>query len=332
MRLNECDLDGIAGVVAAPFQRKEPEEDWLIAEREGMIPASLYSLYRRANYLSFGSSPKFLADDDNLLFSYFGLSLRSIMESLVDADIQVTSFIKANDLAYDPVKKMRGEPWGKDATKRANRHFRDLLIALSTSLDALSDVIAIFFPGAIKGLEVGRAQFSKIELWLMKALVNTKLIVSPTEFFVKQLYDTLQPLINASGPQTDWLPLMRLLRNKAAHLGTPLFRQLGLSSRDGQQVAFIPREWPYLWEQLIKPRGHVPKVPMPQLLRETLIHQDIVSYAKGLLAKVNSVVAAAIEILNEAYERFREFPQDQAALMQLKGNFEHYNFENFDNA
>jgi hypothetical protein len=71
---------------------------------------------------------------------------------------------------------------------------------------------------------------------------------------------------------------------------------------------------------------------MPQLLRETLIHQDIVSYSKGLLAKVNSVVAAAIEILNEAYERFREFPQDQAALMQLKGNFEHYNFENFDNA
>jgi hypothetical protein len=193
MRLDECDLDGIAGVAGAPFQRKEPEEDWLIAEREGMIPASLYSLYRRANYLSFGSSPKFLADDDNLLFSYFGLSLRSIMEPLVDADIQVTSFIKANDLAYDPVKKMRGEPWEKDATKRANRHFRDLLIALSTSLDALSDVIAIFFPGAIKGLEVGRAQFSKIELWLMKALVNTKLIVSPTEFFVKQLYDTLQP-------------------------------------------------------------------------------------------------------------------------------------------
>jgi hypothetical protein len=107
MRLDECDLDGIAGVAGAPFQRKEPEEDWLIAEREGMIPASLYSLYRRANYLSFGSSPKFLADDDNLLFSYFGLSLRSIMESLVDADIQVTSFIKANDLAYDPVKKMR---------------------------------------------------------------------------------------------------------------------------------------------------------------------------------------------------------------------------------
>jgi hypothetical protein len=124
---------------------------------------------------------------------------------------------------------------------------------LSTSLDALSDVIAIFFPGAIKGLEVGRAQFSKIELWLMKALVNTKLIVSPAEFFVKQLYDTLQPLINALGPQTDWLPLMRLLRNKAAHLGTPLFRQLGLPSRDGQQVAFIPREGPTFGSSLLSP-------------------------------------------------------------------------------
>lgn len=331
--LDGCDLDAIAGIVAAPFQRREPEEDWLDAAKAGTIPPILYSLYERARFLSFGAAPKFLADDDNLLFSYFGLSLRSVQESLVDAHEQVHAFIAAHQLAYDPVKKIRGESWDKDAPKRERRHFRDLLIALQTSLDAMADMIAIFFPGTIKGLEVGKSQFSRIEIWLKQPFIDKNLIVTPSEFFLKRLYEALKPLIQASAPETDWLPLMRMLRNKAAHLGTPLFRQVGLPQRgEDRQFAFIPREWPYLWERLIKPAGQPPSTPLPQLLRETLVHQDVVTYAQGLLAKVNAVIAAAAVVLNDTYERFREFPQNQAALMQLKSNFEHYNFEHFDNA
>ena len=41
-------------------------------------------------------------------------------------------------LVYDPVKKARGEKWEKGAAKQELRHFRDLLIALQTSLDALA--------------------------------------------------------------------------------------------------------------------------------------------------------------------------------------------------
>ena len=333
MLLDGCDLDGITGVVAAPFQRREPEEEWLDAKKEGTIPPSLYGLYERASFLSFGAAPQFLADQDNLLFSYYGLSLRSVLESLVDASEEVNAFVAAHKLVYDPLKKILGQPWEKNASKRERRYFRDLLIALQTSLDAIADITAIFFPGAIKGLEVGRAQFSRIESWLKLPLIDTKLIVTPTEFFLKRLYDRLKPLIEAPAPETDWLPLMRMLRNKVAHLGTPLFRQVGLTQRDcSRQVAFIPRQWPYLWESLIKPAGQVPSTPLPQLLRETLIHQDIVTYAQGLLAKVNIVVAATAELLNDAYEAFRNFPQNQAALMQLKSNFEGYNFEHFDNA
>jgi hypothetical protein len=109
-----------------------------------------------------------LSDSENLLFSYFALVLRSIQESLIDAHRQTDSFIAAHKLVYDPIKQLRGEKWEKSADKRERRHFRDLLIALQTAFDALADVIAIFFPGCIKGLEVGRAQFSKIELWLNK--------------------------------------------------------------------------------------------------------------------------------------------------------------------
>ena len=252
----------------------------------------------------------------------------------MDAHEQARLFAAAEELTYDPIKKLRGERWEKGADKRARRHFRDLLIALQTTLDALADVIAIFFPGSIKRLEVGRSQFSKIEPWLKDPLLSTGLIVTPFEFQLKKLHDTLTPLVCASHPETDWLPMMRLLRNKAAHLGQPLFRQVGLHrAGDGKIFAFVPRQWPYLWESLIKPAGQREKNPVAfsQFFRDALIHQDIVTYSRGLLVKVQMVVAAASIVLNESYERFKDLPENQIALLQLTNNFEKYDFESFVN-
>jgi hypothetical protein len=333
MRLDQCDLDGIDAVSGAPFERNAPEDEWLDAAGTGAIPTELFNLYQRASFLSFGTAPRFLSDTENLLFSYFGLVVRSIQESLVDAREQAGLFAGEQELVYDPMKKLRGEHWEKDADKRARRHFRDLVIALQTSLDALADVIAIFFPECIKGLEVGRAQFSKIELWLSSPFVASRLVVTPSEFYVKKLYDALEPLIRARLPETDWLPMMRLLRNKAAHLGQPLFRQWGLPRLgDGKMFAFIPRQWPYLWESLIKPASQKPATPLPELLRASLIHQDIVTYSRGLLTKVQTVIATTASVLNEAYEQFKNLPENQSALMQLKDNFKKYDFESFIDA
>jgi hypothetical protein len=226
----------------------------------------------------------------------------------------------------------RGERWEKDADKKARRHFRDLLVALQTAFDSLADVIAIFFPGCIKGLEVGRSQFSKIEAWVKGPLLPASVIVTPSEFYLNKLRDVIKPLVLAPHPETDWLPMMRLLRNKSAHLGQPLFRLVGLpQAGDGRICAFIPREWPYLWESLMTPPGQPPRNPslLPQLLRDTLMHQDIVTYSRGLLAKVKAVIAAASAVLNETYDQFKDLPQNQSALMQLKNNFEKYDFENF---
>ena len=330
MRLDEVDFDGIDLVSMAPFQRNAPEEEWVSAVKDETIPSGLFDLYRRANFLSFGKAPRFLSDRENLLFSYFGLTMRSVQESLVDAHEQADQFAAAHKLVYDPVKKLRGEPWEKDAANRAKRHFRDLLIALQTTFDATADLIAIFFPGCIKGLEVGRAQFSRIELWLAKPLPPTGLILTPYEFHLKRLYDALEPLVRAAHPETDWLPLMRLLRNKAAHLGTPLSRQLGLPRKgDGRLFSFIPREWPYMWERLIIPVGQQPATSFSELARASLIHQDTVTYSRGLLVKVQTVIAAAMVVLNEVYEQFKNLPENQSALMQLRDNFEKYGFENF---
>jgi hypothetical protein len=332
MQLDDCDLDGIGAVSMAPIRRSVPEQAWANAFESGAIPSGIYDLYRRANFLSFGMGPRFLSDEENLLFSYFGLALRSIQESLADAQEQAQLFAGAHELVYDPMKQARGERWEKDASKREVRHFRDLLIALQTSLDSLAEVIAIFFPGCINGLEVGRAQFSKVEQWVKRSFLATGPVVAPSEFYLKVLYDAVEPLINAPHPETDWLPLMRLLRNKAAHLGQPLFRQVGLPrAGDGRLFAFIPRQWPYLWESLIQPASEraTNPIPFPELLNDSLIHQDIVSYSRGLVAKVRALVAAASIVLNETYDRFKDLPENQSALIQLKGNFQKYDFEYF---
>jgi hypothetical protein len=314
--------------------RNAPEDEWLNAAKNHTIPPGLFDLYRRANFLSFGNAPRFLSDGENVLFSYFGLVLRSIQESLVDAHNQVDLFAAAHKLVYDPMKKLRGEPWEEGAARREVRHFRDLLIALQTAFDALADLIAIFFPGKIRQLEVGRAQFFKIELWLQKPFPPMALIATPSEFHLKTLHDALEPLVYAPHPETDWLPLMRLLRNKAAHLGSPLFRQVGLHrSVDGKMFAFIPREWPYLWESLIRRGGQKqPASVLSSQLRTSLIHQDIEMYSRGLLAKVQTVIAAALSVLNEVYDQFKDLPENQAALVQLKSNFEKYDFESFVDA
>lgn len=100
----------------------------------GTVPFALFDLYRRADYLSFVSEPKFLADPEHVLFSYFGMLLRSAMESFVDSQEQLQSFIDEQKQSYDAGKKIRGESWDPSADVRARRHFRNFLIALQTSL------------------------------------------------------------------------------------------------------------------------------------------------------------------------------------------------------
>lgn len=69
--------------------------------------------------------------------------------------------------------------------------------------------------------------------------------------------------------------------------------------------------------------------PLPELLRRTLMHEDIVSYASGLRLKVTEVVSAVLEILDSAFVQFRDFPLNAAAVAELQGSAESYAFEHF---
>ena len=82
----------------------------------------------------------------------------------------------------------------------------------------------------------------------------------------------------------------------------------------------------------MKRRGEsVPEDPrfLEKFFLETLVHQDIVTYAKGLRRKVQNVIRAGIELLAKTYELVEDFGTNHAALAELQGNSEAYNFEYF---
>jgi len=169
MQLEKCVLD-IDLAVVAPMVRTTPEEEWVKARNSKAIPGSLFKLYEDARYLSFGGGTRFLGDSENVLFSYFGMVLRSLMESLVEADQHLPSFVESQARTYDAGKKIRGESWDPDAHSAALRHFRGLLFSLHSALDSLSDLIALLLTGLIPRLTVGRAQFMRVEKWLEHTL------------------------------------------------------------------------------------------------------------------------------------------------------------------
>lgn len=331
MKLKELNLD-VAGVVVAPVKITAPQAEWLQAKSSDVIPESLFKLYEAASYLSFGAAPKFLADPDNVLFSYFAMLLRGLRQQLSEGAELLGELKQAQSLLYDPIKKAKGLPWDPTADRRSKRAFRELVVAAYSSLDMTADLVALMFTDCIPGLTVGRAQFISIEEWLRKPAPATGAVLSPQDAGLADLRGALAPLLLPDGPERDWLPLVRMLRNKGAHLGDDVFRYFGLFGRDDSLYLFVPREWPYFFEQHMKPTGQGSTEPFPEFLLRTLIHEDYISFAEGLNAKVRRVVGVASGILHAAFTMFGGFDLNQAALVQLKTNSRAYSFEHFADA
>jgi hypothetical protein len=332
LKIQDCELNPEA-IAMAPFIRNEPEEFWTRARDQASIPSSLFDLYRRANYLSFGTAPPFLADKDNILFSYFEMMIRSLAQSLIDAAQDREEFLESNKEAHYPGKHLDDPSWTKEKSeanaKRTSGAFRSLVMSLYGSLDALSEIIAIFSQGALKNLEVGRAQFSFIETWLKADFKQSGFITTPLDDYLIKLHESLSPMIHPPPPESEWLAYLRMLRNKGSHLGDASFRFWVLRGNDGNPYTFLPREWPYLWEKYMTTSDEGPPAPIPDLHLRTLIHQDICEYMQGALNKVSRVISEACILTAKAYTDFSSFGFNQAALDQLAENSKQCAFTNF---
>jgi hypothetical protein len=59
------------------------------------------------------------------------------------------------------------------------------------------------------------------------------------------------------------------------------------------------------------------------------MRQDNISYARGLSAKVKTLIGAAFDVLDSAYGEFKDFQLNEAALQQLANNVKTFAFEGF---
>jgi hypothetical protein len=328
--MEDCEIGGNLGAVTAAFTRTEPEEDWLKARDAGILPAAVFSLYSRAGFLSYGSTPRFLSDDKHYLFGYFSMVLESIKGTLVDADQELEGFATAQSQIWDVGKEQRGESWDDNADRRAKNHFRMLVLSLCASLDAASELTALLLTGQVPGLVVGRAAFTEIEKWLKAPLPPMKTsIITPQRVVLENLYQRLHPIVEATGPEKDWLPVMKLFRDKAAHLGTVHFREIGFHDKDLRFHRFFPRRWPVLWEEHMSAAGSKEPHPTLESMVGQFMRQDNISYVRSLRAKVTTLIDAACEVLDSAYGDFKDFQPNDAAMAQLKKNAKVFDFEGF---
>jgi hypothetical protein len=319
MRLEKCNTD-VDLLSTAPFQRSEPEPDWVKSNQMGVIPESLFRLYVRSNFLSFDSAPSFLKDKDHQIFSYFALMLRGIRGSLVDADDDLKGFVEAEGKVYDFGKQFRNEHWEPTAHLRSKKHLRLVLLSLFSSLDCVAEVIALILPDSIPKLRLGRADFTNIEDWLGAELPVSNLIISPVEAKVRELHNELRPIVLSTGEEKDWLATAKLLRNKSAHLGTDNFREIGFHDDNGVFYTFLPTRWPFIWEEHIKIRGSKQeddKEGMTKIIA-SLMRQDKVSYLLGLRAKVTTLVDAALKIVDSGYSSFQDFEMNPNLVDKIK--------------
>ena len=333
MKLQDCILD-ITHVSMAPLKKTAPEEDWNDALQSGAIPSSLFGLYVHADYLSFGSAPRFLADSENILFSYFAMLVRSLKDLLIEAEELTTEFVHAEERKYNPEKEARGESWDPKADIQARRTFKYFLVTSSGILDVLADLVALFFARCIPRLRLGRAQFSDLDDWLEQPFADANHIVTPYEHHLRELHCQLQGLIHVDSPspEKNWLPLMRLYRNKAAHMGDHMFQYVHLHDENAAFYTFVPRQWPYIMEKDLKPTdSNRPDDPseIRTFCEQTLIHEDIVSYTQGLRLKIFTVVDTTVTVLDSAYKEFSPFLLNEAALDELGASSKSFDFEYF---
>jgi hypothetical protein len=330
MLIEDCEVQGQLGAITATLTRTEPEADWLKARDAGIVPTSVFSLYKRAGFLSYGSSPRFFSDPKHYLFGYFSMVLESVKGTLVDAAEAADSFALAQSEIHDVGKELRGESWADDANRRAKNHFRMLVLSLSASLDATSELTALLLTGQIPGLVVGKGAFNEIERWLKAPMPPMKTaIITPQRVVLENLYQHLHPIVEATGPEKDWLPVMKLFRDKAAHLGTVHFREIGFHDKNIRFHRFFPRRWPLLWEEHMSAAGSKEPHPTLESMVGQFMRQDNISYVRCLRAKVTTLTGVAFDVLDSAYENFKDFQPNQAAMLQLQKSAKVFDFEGF---
>lgn len=324
-------------VVTPPFEHADPSDDWRHAKADDHVPNQLWDLYRATRYLSASALAGFETPNARIITVYFARLIRSVKECLLDAAELRVKMRELYPRQYDPRKPYPHE-FDRDAARRHRSAFRSLLVNLVGALDVFADVVAVMLPHEIPRLRAGGAAFTDIEKWLAKPHQLPSGLISPAQHFVAELHKELAPVVVVtSGPERDWLPLMRMYRNKAAHLGHESYTQFGLESKTSDMLGFfIPRTWPFVAEQ--HATTDAPSQPSNELvdfsdvLTEWLMHQDLEEYSEGAIRKIKFILGIGFGVLHRLYVQFSAIPVSADTLADLGRSTQSYKFEYFENA
>jgi hypothetical protein len=333
VKLQDCHLR-LRTVVTPPFERNEPENDWRDAKNRGNIPEQLWNFYRATRYPSASALAGYDTPDSRVVTVYFTRLIRSVKECLIDAAELREDMRQFYPRQYNPLRSFPNE-FDQDAARRHRSAFRSLLVNLVGALDVLADTFVVLFPRAIPKVRAGGAAFTDVEKWLQKPHDVPSGIVSPAEHFIAVLHEKLKPIVVVrSGPETDWLPLMRMHRNKSAHLGHQSYTQFGVENKAGGISFFIPRSWPFVAEQFAETgKPAVPndtEIDFSDVLNQWLMHQDIEEYSEGAYRKIWKTIDVSFAVLNDGYIQLKHVPVASETLEDLDRNRQSYNFEYFE--
>lgn len=331
MKLTNCILD-INRVVMRPPVRTSPHPDWQRAFEDRVIPENVYRFYCCAEYFSLDKVPKFLDDQDRLLFSFLHNILEGVRHAFEEANELVDIIRDAQGKGYSPVKRINNETWDSHADELQSRSVRYLIVLMTGALDQLSEVVSIFFHGAIPKLTVGRASFAALRDFARRPFLPQTTIVTPKEHRFEELHTVLVETIESSGPETQWFELLKLYRNKLAHLGTSMFPILRLHDDKGQFYSFLPNRFPVFHESQISfsDKSQTEPSSVQNYAEENYIHQDVVEYSERLLKKVYIVIDRYFKVLCSTYIEFKSFDLNKSALKSLKDKKTKYDFRYFD--
>jgi len=336
MKLDDCHL-AFRSVVTAPFEHDEPDDEWRTANSAGHVPSQLWDFYRATRYLSASALAGFSTPTERIVTVYFARLIRSVKACLADAAELRDEMRDISPHQYDPTKPYSNE-FDRSAARKHRSAFRSLLVNLLGALDVIADTIAVVFPRKIPKLYAGGAAFTAVDAWLRKPHVLPPGLITPHDHFIAELHAALSPEVAVlSGPERDWLPLMRMYRNKVAHLGHDSYMQIGLQGkRDGNIAFFIPRSWPFVAEQYATtgPAASSPAEPVDfsDVLPDWLMHQDLEEYSEGAYRKVRAIIGRTFGVLHAAYVQLKAVPASTETLADLERNSQAYQFEFFRDA
>lgn len=291
-------------VRSAPPERDGPTKDWRPALRSGLLPPGLRDFYQETNFLSASRLAGFDTASKRVLTVYINRLFGSLKECIVEAHEQAQEHRMYLAGTYDPIKGKQDEQAEEIARRKTRAAFRLFMIDIFGAFDVVAELIAVFLPGEVDALRLGRGMFTKhVYDWAAQPLPTPGLIVSPATPYVEHLHQYIRREVIDDVVGGPWFKLLRFYRNKVTHLGHQTWQEYGLHAADDKIYYFLPRSWPSIPERDIQigPSDRQPTKTLLEHMSETLMHVDITTFVEETNKRAVMFVDGCVRILYDAY-------------------------------